>query len=163
MRGLAEHLGLMIVQQRGAATALESEVSALARELNAMQSLLRDYLFDGKVMADKFAAARDGSGAQLDDSDRAWSPVASRVKPLPPQRPLRYVLETQRKGLLRAVESVREVQLLLKAMAGSDPPCSSTSPGGNVGEYSVTSICELFERQRDWSGCGECVLSYALI
>lgn len=111
MRGLAENLGLLVLQQRGAATALESDLLAFVQEVRAMQSLTTDYFVS------------PASAAESSPQAAAGEPSA-----LPPQSTLRLALETQRRGLLRGLEAVREVQLLLKAMAGADPPVASTSP-----------------------------------
>ncbi|CAM9165037.1 unnamed protein product [Ectocarpus sp. 4 AP-2014] len=110
MRGLAENLGLLVLQQRGAATALESDLLSFVQEVEAMRSLTTDY---------GFSAA---SAAEASPQTTAGEPSA-----IPPQSTLRLALETQRRGLLRGLEAVREVKLLLTAMAGSDPPVASAS------------------------------------
>ncbi|CAM9468160.1 unnamed protein product, partial [Ectocarpus sp. 12 AP-2014] len=110
MRGLAENLGLLVLQQRGAATALESDLISFVHEVRAMQSLTTDY-------GVSFASAADAPAQTTSGEPSA----------IPPQFTLRLALETQRRGLLRGLEAVREVQLLLKAMAGSDPPVASAS------------------------------------
>ncbi|CAN0109706.1 unnamed protein product [Ectocarpus sp. 6 AP-2014] len=110
MRGLAENLGLLVLQQRGAATALESDLLSFVQEVRAIQSLTTDF---------GISAA---SAAEASPRATAGQPSA-----IPPQSSLRLALETQRRGLLRGLEAVREVQLSLTAMAGADPPVASTS------------------------------------
>ncbi|CAM9757632.1 unnamed protein product, partial [Ectocarpus sp. 13 AM-2016] len=110
MRGLAENLGLLVLQQRGAATALESDLLSFVREVRAIQSLTTDYGVSAASAAEAPAQIPSGEPSAI-----------------PPQSTLRLALETQRRGLLRGLEAVREVQLLLTAMAGSDPPVASTS------------------------------------
>lgn len=110
MRGLAENLGLLVLQQRGASTALESDLLSFVQEVTAMQSLTTDY------------GVSAASTAESSPQTTVGVPSA-----IPPQSTLRLALETQRRGLLRGLEAVREVQLLLEAMAGSDPPVASAS------------------------------------
>lgn len=116
MRGLAEHLGLLVLQQRGAATALESDLLSLVREVAAIKSLTVDYEYGSSssesVSLGGVAVPGDEQEQQQEQHNRA----------LPPQRPLRLAVEAGREGLLRGLEAVREVQLLLKAVSGSDPP-----------------------------------------
>ncbi|CAB1097864.1 unnamed protein product [Ectocarpus sp. CCAP 1310/34] len=110
MRGLAENLGLLVLQQRGVATALESDLLSFVQEVRAMQSLTTDY------------GVSAASSAEASSQNTSREPSA-----IPPQSTLRLALETQRRGLLRGLEAVREVQLLLTSMAGSDPPVASAS------------------------------------
>ncbi|CAM9377533.1 unnamed protein product, partial [Scytosiphon promiscuus] len=127
MRGLAEHLGLLVLQQRSATTALESDLTALIQEVRALHSLTADY---SKVSSDAACGAksltrpREGDEPQQAEEQpelRGWGDVR-----LPPQTPLRSALATLRRGLLRGLEAVREVQLLLKAVAGADAPLLSS-------------------------------------
>lgn len=120
MRGLAEHLGLLILQQRGAATALESELLSLVQEVRALQSATRDYA--GPAVA-KLAGEEPLGGFQQkgDTISNSWQGS------LPPQLPLRLALEAQRQGLLRALEALRGVQLLVRALEQADPPSSSST------------------------------------
>lgn len=121
MRGLAEHLGLLVLQQRGAATALEGDLLSLVQEVTALQSLTKDY---GSTSSLSPISCREDSAA-LTDSDLQQQQPQQRNRALPPQGPLRQALETERQGLLRGLEAVREVQLLLKSVVGSDPPAPS--------------------------------------
>lgn len=105
MRGLAEHLGLLVLQQRGAATALESELHSLAEEVHAIRCLTAG-VSSVETVDDAAALTRSGQA-------------------LPPQTVLRKAVETQRQGLRRASGAVSEVQLLLTAMEKTDIPSSS--------------------------------------
>lgn len=134
MRGLGEHLGLLVLQQRGAAAALESDLFSLLQEVRAMQSLTADY---GMAPSSSSFSSSPNGGASLEPQKH----------PLPPQTPLRLALEKQRQGLLRGLEAVREVQLLLKSVTGSDPPTSS--PTSNSSEESRA------RRARGGEGWGE--------
>lgn len=127
MKGLSEHLGLVILQQRGTAVALEREISRFAREINALRSLVRDYSIGGGKEEPSYPV-----DSMAVDENAAFPAAASTKKPLPAQRSLRRAVEAQRQGLRRSVESVREVQLLVKAMAEADPPSPSTpvTPNG---------------------------------
>ena len=121
MRGLAEHLGLLVLQQRGAAAALETDLLSLVREVTALQSLTKDYSAASTRSSRPFSVQDSESPSNEQEHERA----------LPPQEPLRQALETERGGLRRGVEAVREVQLLLKSVVGSDPPTpppASASP-----------------------------------
>lgn len=113
MRGLSEHLGLLIMQQRGATTTLESEILSFALEMRALRSLVDDY-------------PSGVSSEKLETSSR------SKGTPLPAQRVLRKALETQRQGLRQGMECIKEVQLLLKAITIADPP-SVTAPSRPAG------------------------------
>lgn len=124
MRGLAEHLGLLVLQQRGAATALESDLVDLMREVRAMQSLTVDYYGNAPDAAAAAAAAAGSSSSSLDEGTSVVAVCQERA--LPPQKALRSALEAQRQGLLSGLEAVREVQLLLRSVAGSDPPVPSS-------------------------------------
>lgn len=99
MRGLSEHLGLLVLQQRAAEAALESDLLSLTQEVNAIRSL------------------KDGlHGHETLQQEGEESPA------VPPQTPLRNALETQTRGLLQSLEALREVQMLVQAVAEADPP-----------------------------------------
>lgn len=141
MRGLAEHLGLLVLQQRGAATTLESDLLHLVREVTALKSLTLDY---GSTLSSPPNAPQLEGEETRGDEQQQQSLCYNRA--LPPQGALRLALETERQGLLRGVEAVREVQLLLKAVVGSDPPTpsmASASPEARL------------ERARGGEGWGE--------
>lgn len=121
MRGLSEHLGLLVLQQRAAATSLDSDLLCLLREVTALRSLTADY---GTTSPSLTSPAEDSEGSRSDGRGR----LPQQNRALPPQGPLRLALETERQGLLRGLEAVREVQLLLKAVVGSDPPAPPPAP-----------------------------------
>ena len=122
MRGLAEHLGFLVLQQRGATAVLESELWSLVQEVDIVQSFTRDV-----DMATISSRGEDADGVGGDD--KACTGLA-----LPPQASLRSALETQRVGLLRGVEAIREVRLLVKAVVGSDPPTAASNSGDAAAE-----------------------------
>lgn len=125
MRGLAEHLGLLVLQQRGATAVLESELWSLIQEVDVVQSLTKN------VGSPTTSASGD------DDGDGGASSACIK-QGLPPQTPLRSALETQRVGLLRGVEAIREIRLLVKAVIGSDSPsAASKSAGGDAGMWGL--------------------------
>lgn len=113
MRGLAEHLGLVVLQQRGAVASLEAELYSLAEEVNATKGLTARYCHVEPV----------------------GGPVSSgATQPLPPQTPLGEAVVIQRRGLRRALEAVREVQLLLTAMDKTEIAAPATSPSTPVAD-----------------------------
>lgn len=144
MRGLAEHLGLLVLQQRGAATALENDLLFLLGEVAALQSLTKDY---GSTSSSSSPIAPPKDGEPPTNEELL---VQRRNLALPPQGPLRQALETERQGLLRGIEAVREVQLLLKSVVGSDPP--TPSPGST--SASASPVARL-RRARGGEGWGE--------
>lgn len=125
MRGLAEHLGLLVLQQRGAATALESDLMSLFQEVRALQSVTSDYATDNCPSSDHSTPRARIDDPETVNKQQQWAVGQDRV--LPPQTPLRSALESLRQGLLRGLEAVREVQLLVKAVAASDPPSPTSS------------------------------------
>lgn len=112
MRGLADHLGLIVLQQRGTMATLECDVTSLAREINVIQGLAA-------------AVTRRDSGvkssADVKEATSAWSAQML----LPPQKAARRALEMQRQGFFRAVESLREIRMLMEAMVVADPPSAA--------------------------------------
>lgn len=119
MRGLAEHLGLLVLQQRGAVTALESDLMTLVQEVRALELLTADY-----TAVSTSSAERSTAGVEDDGEKEQNKRCGGR---LPPQTPLRSALETLRQGLLRGLEAVREVELLVNAVAAADPPSASST------------------------------------
>lgn len=124
MRGLAEHLGFLVLQQRGATAVLETELWSLVQEVDIVLSFTRDV-----GMATISALGEDAGHVGGDDKACAGFKLG-----LPPQASLRSALETQRVGLLRGVEAIREVKLLVKAVVGSDPPTAASKSGGITAE-----------------------------
>lgn len=125
MRGLAEHLGLLVLQQRGTAAALETDLLSLVREVTALQSLTKDDSTTSPSSSSPPSSLEDAVAVAPSD-DQVQQQQHNRA--LPPQGPLRQALETEWEGLLRGLEAVREVQLLLKSVVGSDPPTPSPAP-----------------------------------
>lgn len=111
MRGLAEHLGLVVLQQRGAIVSLEAELYFLAQEVHAMKGLTAGYCHVEPV---------DGSVS------------SEAIQPLPPQTPLREAAIIQRRGLRRALEAVREVQLVLMAVDKTEIAVPASLPSTPV-------------------------------
>lgn len=124
MRGLAEHLGLLVLQQRGATAVLESELWSLTQEVDIVQSLTQN------VGSATTSASSDDAGDLGSDGESS----AGLKLALPPQTPLRSAMETQRVGLLRGVEAIREIKLLVKAVIGSDSPTGASKSGGGDAE-----------------------------
>eukprot|EP00903_Cladosiphon_okamuranus_P014927 g13820.t2 len=135
MRGLAEHLGLLVLQQRGAATALETDLLYLVREVTALQSLTKDYFTIPPSSPSSSSPPSSLQGSAVPTDDQGQQQQEQHNRALPPQGPLRQALETEREGLLRGLEAIREVQLLLKSVVGSDPPTplpASTPPDARL-------------------------------
>lgn len=118
MRGLAEHLGFVVLQQRGGIAALESDLLSLMQEAYAIKS----------VTTNK-AACHDAGALSTQALGDTSSGVRVSQQALPPQRTVRLALEAQETGLWRGLEAVREVKLLLTAMVAVDPPTASDTSG----------------------------------
>lgn len=123
MRGLAEHLGLLVLQQRGATAVLESELWSLIQEVDSIQSLSKAGVVATTSASVVEAVGNVSGGVGCDEVSR------NLAQALPPQAPLRSALETQRVGLLRGVEAIRQVKLLVKAIIGADPPAAAPKSG----------------------------------
>ena len=120
MRGLAEHLGLLVMQQKGATAVLESELWSLVQEVDNIQSFTKDVSLATTSDSNENADNVGGGGGEASIDFQVG---------FPPQTPLRAALEIQRVGLLRGVEAIREVKLLVKAVIGSDPPPAAPKSG----------------------------------
>lgn len=104
MRGLSEHLGLLVLQQRAAEAALECDLFSLTQEVDAIRSL-------------KDSLQQKGDGCRA----------------VPPQTPLRNAVETQTRGLLQSLEALREMRMLVQAVAEVDPPSTVSGKMDELG------------------------------
>lgn len=110
MRGLSENLGLLVLQQRAAQAVLESDLLSLTQEVDAIRSLKENL-----------------------DAHETRRPKINDCRAVPPQTPLRNAVETQTKGLLQSLEALREMRMLVQAVAEVDPPCTVSSRTDELG------------------------------
>ncbi|CAM9114855.1 unnamed protein product [Choristocarpus tenellus] len=124
MRGLADHLGLLVLQQRGAVTIVERELSSFSAEIKAIDTLILN--FQSNIPQPD--SAPDGISSPSEEQvKKSTSGLGFPGQGLPPQKPLQQALNLQLQGMRCALESIVELQLFLRSVTKADPPMPSMS------------------------------------